>query len=81
MSVTIQHRPPTAQPEQVAEVLTGAGACIGAPSTTGAERTCPTRRASGVNISDNLSWLRQEENQYLAVPPEVARDLPMTCSA
>lgn len=30
----------------------------------------------GVNITYNLSWLRQEENQYLAVPPEVARDLP-----
>ena len=24
----------------------------------------------------NLGWLRQEENQYLAVPQEVARQLP-----
>jgi ectoine hydroxylase-related dioxygenase (phytanoyl-CoA dioxygenase family) len=30
----------------------------------------------GVNITYNLSWLRQEENQYLAVPPDVARELP-----
>jgi ectoine hydroxylase-related dioxygenase (phytanoyl-CoA dioxygenase family) len=31
----------------------------------------------GVNITYNLSWLRQEENQYLAVPPEIARTLPV----
>jgi ectoine hydroxylase-related dioxygenase (phytanoyl-CoA dioxygenase family) len=30
----------------------------------------------GVNITYNLSWLRQEENQYLAVPQEIARTLP-----
>jgi Phytanoyl-CoA dioxygenase (PhyH) len=31
----------------------------------------------GVNITYNLSWLRQEENQYLTVPLEVARTLPV----
>jgi len=31
----------------------------------------------GVNVGYTLSWLRQEENQYLACPPEVARQLPM----
>jgi ectoine hydroxylase-related dioxygenase (phytanoyl-CoA dioxygenase family) len=30
----------------------------------------------GVNVGYTLSWLRQEENQYLACPPEIARDLP-----
>jgi ectoine hydroxylase-related dioxygenase (phytanoyl-CoA dioxygenase family) len=30
----------------------------------------------GVNVGYTLSWLRQEENQYLACPPEVARTLP-----
>jgi ectoine hydroxylase-related dioxygenase (phytanoyl-CoA dioxygenase family) len=30
----------------------------------------------GVNITYARSWLRQEENQYLAVPPEVARTFP-----
>jgi phytanoyl-CoA dioxygenase PhyH len=30
----------------------------------------------GINITYNRSWLRQEENQYLAVPLEVARTLP-----
>ena len=41
----------------------------------GANRSEATR--VGVNITYNLSWLRQEENQYLAVPPEIARTLPV----
>lgn len=40
----------------------------------GANRSEAVRR--GLNITYNVSWLRQEENQYLAVPPEVARTLP-----
>jgi len=40
----------------------------------GANRSARARR--GVNVGYTLSWLRQEENQYLACPPEVARDLP-----
>ena len=40
----------------------------------GANRSERARR--GVNVGYTLSWLRQEENQYLACPPEVARDLP-----
>ncbi len=30
----------------------------------------------GMNVGYSLGWLRQEENQYLACPPEVARELP-----
>ena len=30
----------------------------------------------GVNITYAVSWLRQEENQYLSVPADVARTLP-----
>jgi hypothetical protein len=33
-------------------------------------------RRTGVNIGYSLGWLRQEENQYLACPPEIARTLP-----
>jgi ectoine hydroxylase-related dioxygenase (phytanoyl-CoA dioxygenase family) len=40
----------------------------------GPNRSDATRR--GVNVGYTLSWLRQEENQYLACPPEVARELP-----
>jgi hypothetical protein len=31
----------------------------------------------GLNITYNLAWLRQEENQYLATPPELAQTLPV----
>lgn len=41
----------------------------------GANRSDATR--SGVNITYSLAWLRQEENQYLSVPLEVARTLPV----
>jgi hypothetical protein len=40
----------------------------------GANRSNATR--SGINITYNLAWLRQEENQYLSVPQAVARELP-----
>ncbi len=30
----------------------------------------------GVNITYSIGWLRQEENQYLTVPADVARELP-----
>src|SRR2546426_4359687 len=30
----------------------------------------------GLNVTYSVSWLRQEENQYLSVPAEVARTLP-----
>jgi ectoine hydroxylase-related dioxygenase (phytanoyl-CoA dioxygenase family) len=41
----------------------------------GANRSDTTR--VGINITYNVSWLRQEENQYLSVPLEVARTLPV----
>jgi ectoine hydroxylase-related dioxygenase (phytanoyl-CoA dioxygenase family) len=33
-------------------------------------------RRTGVNIGYSLGWLRQEENQFLACPPDIARTLP-----
>ena len=39
----------------------------------GANRSDQHRR--GINIGYSLSWLRQEENQYLSCPPEIARTL------
>jgi hypothetical protein len=41
----------------------------------GANRTDQVR--IGLNITYNLAWLRQEENQYLATPPELAQTLPV----
>jgi ectoine hydroxylase-related dioxygenase (phytanoyl-CoA dioxygenase family) len=40
----------------------------------GANRSDGTRY--GLNITYAVSWLRQEENQYLSVPAEIARTLP-----
>ncbi len=39
----------------------------------GANRS--SERRLGINVGYTLSWLRQEENQYLACPPEVARTI------
>jgi ectoine hydroxylase-related dioxygenase (phytanoyl-CoA dioxygenase family) len=41
----------------------------------GANRSNAIR--TGINITYNVSWLRQEENQYLSVPLEIARTLPV----
>lgn len=41
----------------------------------GANRSEAVR--TGINITYNVSWLRQEENQYLSVPLEIARTLPV----
>jgi ectoine hydroxylase-related dioxygenase (phytanoyl-CoA dioxygenase family) len=40
----------------------------------GANRSAATR--SGLNLTYVVGWLRQEENQYLSAPIEVARELP-----
>ncbi len=40
----------------------------------GANRSSSTR--IGLNITYNVAWLRQEENQYLSVPRQVAETLP-----
>lgn len=40
----------------------------------GANASDRVRRA--LNVDYTLGWLRQEENQYLSCPPEVARHLP-----
>jgi ectoine hydroxylase-related dioxygenase (phytanoyl-CoA dioxygenase family) len=39
----------------------------------GANRSDSVRR--GVNITYSVGWVRQEENQYLATPPQLARTL------
>lgn len=41
----------------------------------GANRSDAVRM--GVNLTYCVSWVRQEENQYLSTPPEVARTLPV----
>ena len=45
----------------------------GGPNQSDADE--PSARV-GVNITYSVGWLRQEENQFLTVPPEIARELP-----
>lgn len=40
----------------------------------GANRSDRVRQA--LNVNYNVAWARQEENQYLSTPPEIARTLP-----
>lgn len=42
----------------------------------GAGRNTTDTPRTGLILGYSLGWLRQEENQYLAVPPDVAKDLP-----
>jgi hypothetical protein len=66
-----------AQPEEIGfaemkrgSVLIYSGSVIhaGGENRTNADRV-------GINITYALGWLRQEENQYLSCPPEIARTL------
>lgn len=41
----------------------------------GANRSAATR--CGINLTYSLSWLRQEENQFLSVPFDIAETLPV----
>ncbi len=52
-------------------VYLGSAVHCGGPNVAETPRT-------GLAISYCLGWLRQAENQYLAVPPEIARTLPET---
>ena len=40
----------------------------------GGGENCSTSDRIGVNLTYTLGWLRQEENQYLSCPPEIARE-------
>ena len=50
-------------------VYTGSVFHGGGDNTSGEDRI-------GLNITYSLGWLRQEENQYLSTPPELAKSLP-----
>ena len=70
-------QPPPA-PDQVAYAEMPAGSAVvytgGTIHGGGANSTTTPRR--GAHLSYCLGWLRTEENNYLAVPPEVAAALP-----
>ncbi len=65
-------------PEQIAYAEMAAGSAVvylgGTIHSGGANTTTTPRR--GAHLSYCLGWLRTEENNYLAVPPEIAATLP-----
>lgn len=70
------------QEHEIADATMPAGSAVVYLGSTihggGANTTSATWRR-GVHISYTLGWLRTEENNYLAVPPAVARTLPRRC--
>jgi ectoine hydroxylase-related dioxygenase (phytanoyl-CoA dioxygenase family) len=70
-----QRRP---QPEEVTQAVMSRGSVLlytGSVFHGGGANDSGGDRIAG-NLTYTLGWLRQEENQYLSCPPEIARDLP-----
>ena len=60
-----------------AEMSKGSVLCYSGSVYHGAGANRSTQPRVGLQFIYNLSWLRQEENQYLACPLEIARTLPV----
>lgn len=67
--LTHQDTVAAAMPRGSVVIYTGRTVHGGGANTTEADRV-------GINIDYALGWLRQEENQYLSVPKEIAAALP-----
>jgi ectoine hydroxylase-related dioxygenase (phytanoyl-CoA dioxygenase family) len=68
----------TAEEEEITYAEMKAGSVIiytGSVIHSGGANVSDGDRA-GINITYSLGWLRQEENQYLSCPPELAASLP-----
>lgn len=65
-----------AEPGEVEQAEMSAGSVLvysGSVIHSGGENRSHSRRM-GLNLTYTVGWLRQEENQYLSCPPEIARD-------
>ena len=65
------------RPEQITQAEMQAGSVLvysGSVFHGGGENRTESDRI-GINITYALGWLRQEENQYLSCPPDLAKDL------
>jgi phytanoyl-CoA dioxygenase PhyH len=70
------------QDDEIAAAVMRAGSAViylGSTIHGGGANSTPDRWRRGVHLSYTLGWLRTEENNYLAVPPAVARTLPRRC--
>ncbi len=66
-----------AEPDQICQAEMSAGSVLmysGSVVHSGGANNSDEARM-GLNITYCLGWLRQEENQYLSCPPEVAKEL------
>ena len=71
-----QRRP---EPDEVVQAVMPRGSVVlytGSVFHGGGENRSGSDRI-GANLTYALGWLRQEENQYLSCPPEIARTLPV----
>lgn len=67
-----------AKPEEVCQAVMKAGSVLlytGSVFHSGGENRSDSDRI-GANLTYTLGWLRQEENQYLSCPPEIAKNFP-----
>lgn len=65
-----------AEPGEICQAVMPAGSLLlytGSVFHGGGENRSRADRI-GINITYSLGWLRQEENQYLSCPPEIAKD-------
>jgi ectoine hydroxylase-related dioxygenase (phytanoyl-CoA dioxygenase family) len=67
-----------AEPDQTIQAVMSRGSVLLYSGTVihGGGANCSDSPRLGMNITYCLSWLRQEENQYLSCPPRIAKDLP-----
>jgi phytanoyl-CoA dioxygenase PhyH len=72
-------RYPTTEEPVVAEMPAGSAIVYLGSTFHGGGAHTGTAPRRGVHLSYTLGWLRTEENNYLAVPPEVAARLPKLC--
>ena len=64
------------EPAEICQAVMPAGSLLlytGSVFHGGGENRSAADRI-GINITYSLAWLRQEENQYLSCPPEIAKD-------
>lgn len=69
-----------AEPAEVEQAVMGAGSVLiysGSIIHGGGNNRSNVVRM-GLNVDYCLDWLRQEENQYLSCPPDIARNLPQS---
>lgn len=72
-------RQPEAGEIAVAEMPAGSAVIYLGSTLHGGGANTSQQPRRGVHLSYTLGWLRTEENNYLAVPPDIARTLPREC--